>query len=484
MIKLRLLMLSISCILIYLIYWSSTINFELSTNVEGEIIPSGKVRKIQNLEGGIIKKINVSEGSIVNSGDIIIELERVKSQSEIGEIKTRIAFLEAEIITIRSIIKKNKPKYSKYLTKNYPEIVEASELQYKSILESKLSQKKLLNGKIGSEKEKKYAERSLINGKINQNQNTIKIAENKLKDRKLKLKDRKEALELIQKQIDIGKDLLKENIISELQLLEMQGTKQAIKSDINDTNSEINDTNQFIDELKSEIKNLNLEIKSKDKIYNTEIKNLSLEILVNEKKLNEELSEKFHFYVEEKQKFTTRLERYEDQLGRKFLTSPINGTVKKMNFFTIGGVVKPGEEIIEIVPMNETLIIEAKLPVSEIGYIKVGQETIVRLGGTDGVIFNPINGKVSLISPDTIKANDNENFYMIQIKTDASKFSNKNRDYLLYPGLKVNCNIIVGERSLLENLLAPFLYVNSKALTEHVWMGNNSIPNFNEIFNN
>ena len=93
MFKLRLLMFSISFILIFLAYWSTTIYFELSTNVDGEIIPTGKVRKIQNLEGGIIKRINVTEGRSVNAGDVIIELERVSSQSEIGEIQTRIAFL-------------------------------------------------------------------------------------------------------------------------------------------------------------------------------------------------------------------------------------------------------------------------------------------------------------------------------------------------------------------------------------------------------
>ena len=279
-----------------------------------------------------------------------------------------------------------------------------------------------------------------------------------------------EALLLIQKQIDIGKDLFKENIISELQFLEMQGTKQSIKSEINDTNSEISDMKQIIEKLTSENKNLKGEGISKDKIYDNKIKNLSLEIKLNENKLNKELSETLHFYVEEKQKFSTRLERYEDQLGRKYLTSPINGTVKKMNFFTIGGVIKPGEEILEIVPANEKLIIEAKLPVSEIGYIKIGQETIIRLGGTDGVIFNPIQGKVSLISPDAIKQGDNENFYIIQIQTNSSKFSNKNREYLLYPGLNVSCNIIIGERSLLENLIAPFLYINEKAFKEHVWL--------------
>ena len=470
MIKLRLLMFLISSILIVSIYWASTINFELSTSVEGKIIPSGKVRKIQNLEGGIIKKINVSEGSIVNTGDIIIELERVSSQSEIGEIKTRIAFLEAEIISINAIIRKLKPKYPNMLKDNFPEILEASVLRYETILDSKNSEKRLLNGKIKSEKQKNIADNEIINGKISINLSTIDISKNKLKDRKLKLQDMQEALLLIQKQIDIGKDLLKENIISELQFLEMQGTKQSIKSEINDTNSEISDMKQIIEKLKSENKNLKAEGISKDKIYDNKIKNLLLEIKLNENKLNKELSETLHFYVEEKQKFSTRLERYEDQLGRKYLTSPINGTVKKMNFFTIGGVIKPGEEILEIVPANEKLIIEAKLPVSEIGYIKIGQETIIRLGGTDGVIFNPIQGKVSLISPDAIKQGDNENFYIIQIQTNSSKFSNKNREYLLYPGLNVSCNIIIGERSLLENLIAPFLYINEKAFKEHVWL--------------
>ena len=132
MLKIRLVVFTIFLSFLSYIYYANETLIEISTSVEGEIIPFGKIRKVQNLEGGIIKKINIKEGMVVKKGDVLLELEKVISKSEIGEIKSRLAFLQSEIIFYKSILDNKKPIIDKNLKKNFFEIFNSSKLQYLS----------------------------------------------------------------------------------------------------------------------------------------------------------------------------------------------------------------------------------------------------------------------------------------------------------------------------------------------------------------
>ena len=113
------------------------------------------------------------------------------------------------------------------------------------------------------------------------------------------------------------------------------------------------------------------------------------------------MSERYQAYIEERSKYNNRLKRYQDKLLRKVVKSPISGIIQEVYFFTQGGVVKPGEEIMSIVPQDEQLIVEAKLPVVDIGYVSLTQNVTIRLQGNEGFAYAPISGNISFISPDT-----------------------------------------------------------------------------------
>ena len=125
-------------LLVGFIFYAKTTEIEISTKVQGEIIPFGNIRKVQNLEGGIIKKIYVKEGAKVDEGDVLLDLEMIISESEVGEINSRLAFLETEIIFLRSILD-GKTSFKKIKINNkFPEIFKASKIQYSS-LQSKIN---------------------------------------------------------------------------------------------------------------------------------------------------------------------------------------------------------------------------------------------------------------------------------------------------------------------------------------------------------
>ena len=165
------------------------------------------------------------------------------------------------------------------------------------------------------------------------------------------------------------------------------------------------------------------------------------------------------------------------------MVSPIDGIVK-VNVFTIGGVVKPGMDLVEIVP-NRRSGSRADLPVSEVGFVNANQKVVIRLIGSHGSQYEALEGRVSQVSPDTIRKEDGTEFYQVKIITNSDHFVDGLNRYDLRPGLLVDCRFVVLERSLLENLVAPIITTKNKAFSENVWTSRDErskwLSNFSQI---
>ena len=153
------------------------------------------------------------------------------------------------------------------------------------------------------------------------------------------------------------------------------------------------------------------------------------------------------------------MKKLRDNLSRTTIVAPVDGVVKNLFFVTEGGVIKPGGAILDIVPTKDSLIVEAKLPNSDIGFVKPGQSAVVKLSSADSVNFGQINGTVFQISPDTEEDEDDKRivFYKILIETEQSYFQSKDKIYQLVPGVKVLASIHIGERTVANYLLSPFI---------------------------
>ena len=148
-----------------------------------------------------------------------------------------------------------------------------------------------------------------------------------------------------------------------------------------------------------------------------------------------------------------------DNLSRTVIVAPVDGVVKNLFFVTIGGVIRPGEAILDIVPTKDNLIVEARLQESDIGFVKPGQNAVVKLSSSDAVNFGQIEGIVDRISPDT-EQDENDNrivFYNIFVELEQNYFESKEKTYYLVPGVKVTASIQIGERTLANYLLSPFM---------------------------
>jgi adhesin transport system membrane fusion protein len=185
-------------------------------------------------------------------------------------------------------------------------------------------------------------------------------------------------------------------------------------------------------------------IEKKENITNEFVQNARNELQVAQRDLSE---------------LNETIKALNDNLERTSINAPVDGIVKNLFFVTEGGVIRPGEAILDLVPTRDSLIVEARLQDSDIGFVQVGQSAVVKLSSADSVNFGQLNGIVTQISPDT-EEDENDNrivFYKILLETDKNYFESNDKIYQLVPGVKVNASIHIGQRTVANYLLSPFI---------------------------
>ena len=247
------------------------------------------------------------------------------------------------------------------------------------------------------------------------------------KTMKKNIKNIEKRYQLVKEQTDISEKLLKAEATNRFKHLELLG--------------ELSNLEGQLDEQKSKLETL---------------------LLNFDQELNSELSQ----LKKEKSELVKRIKKYSDSLNRTILKSPVSGIVKFISVNSKGAIVAPGVTVVEIVPEDDRLIIEARLPLSEIGYVKNGLNTKIRLNSSEGSRFKPISGKVVFVGADRISADNQTGYYLVKIETDQNSFVKGNEIYKLYSGVPVAVGIITGRRSFLDYFLSPFLNKITFSLSE------------------
>ena len=155
-----------------------------------------------------------------------------------------------------------------------------------------------------------------------------------------------------------------------------------------------------------------------------------------------------------------------DQVLRTIVKSPSNGIVQKLHVNTIGGAIKPAQDLIEIVPTDYNLIIEVKILPKDIAFIYHGQKAIVKFSAYDFSIYGGLDGHVINISPDTITEKDDKTYYLVRIETEKNYIGEKDKQMKIIPGMIADVDIITGKKTILDYILKPILKTKQYTFTE------------------
>lgn len=394
--------------------WSYNATLDEVTRGEGRIIPSSQTQIVQHLEGGIVSEILVREGRIVEQGQPLMRIENKTAEAELAEkskqyvnLLATAARLEAEAANADTIT------FPSDVTTRAPELAVAEQRLFERRRDQLLQQIQILQ----DQRAQKRQELQEVNGTRTQVQKQLKLAEDELA--------------LLQ-------PLVNQGVSPRIDLIRLQ-------QKIEDLNAQIETAGLAAPRIRSSVSEAQRRIDEKYSSFQTEAQQELNVTRVEASRLAEDISAGV------------------DRATRTEVRSPVKGTVNKVLINTIGGVVRPGDNLIEIVPLEDALLVEARIKPSDRAQLFPGLKAVVKLSAYDFSIWGGLDAELIDISADTITDEQGETFYRIRLRTDET---NLGEDKPIIPGMTASVDILTGEKTVLQYMLKPILKAQQNALRE------------------
>lgn len=401
---------------VFVVLWAHFAVVDEVTRGQGKAIPSSKLQKIQNLEGGIVSEIFVHEGQIVEAGAPLLRLDDTRFSSNVGEaeadrlrLSLRIERLSAEI--------------------------EGRELTFPASAE-------------GVALVQSGDERALYESRQRQLRDEVAGLEEQLVQRRQELREFisrqsqfSRSLALLREEIAMSEPLVAQGAVSQVEVLRLKRAEIENRGQLESTNLAIPRGESAIKEIERKIDETRARFRS--------------EALAQLNEARTELS-----------KLQATGKALEDRVNRTLVTSPMRGIVKQLLVNTIGGVIQPGSDLVEIVPLDDTLMVQASIRPQDIAFLHPGQPAVIKFTAYDYTIYGGLQASLEQIGADTITDEEGNSFYLITLRTEKSHLGREDNPLLIIPGMVASVDIITGKKSVLSYLLKPITRARAEALRE------------------
>ena len=407
---------AVALVIVSLIAWANYAEIDERTQGSGRMIPSQQIQVVQNLEGGIIREIRVHEGDSVKKGQTLVIIDNTGAGSSFAESKSVINELRARVVRLQA---------------------EAGIKSFNAGSAGAADIKELLV------KEKRLYDTNIIRKK-----SEIGILEQRLEQRRIELagtrleiKSLESSRKMMAREIELTEPMFEKRLVSELEFIQL---KQKVLDKKHEHESAIKNAESLVSKIK-EAENQIQEIESRHR---------------------GEAQEELNKALVEIERMRENQVAIEDRVTRTNVRSPVDGTVKQLLINTVGGVVRPGMDIIEIVPYEKRLLVEAKIRPSDIAFLYPGLKAIVKLTAYDFAIYGGLDGAVVHISADTITDERQEEFYLVRIMTDKNYLGTETNKKHIIVGMTAQVDIITGKKTIMQYLMKPILRAKNNALRE------------------
>ena len=395
-----------AAVLIFIV-WASFAEVDEITRGSGEVIPFGENQVIQNLEGGIVQAIDVQEGDRVTAGEILLKIGNSESYSQYASNELTLGELQAKA-------------YRLYAEANdKPFVAEATEdPELASLIE--LERNLYMTDKVQFE-----AQDSVIVQQIEQKKHELTEAEKKVEHLET-------ALSLVNEEITMTEPMVEEGVKSRVDFLRLKRDANDIHERLTAARLSMPRFQSVITEYRKKREENRLLFKSKAQ---SELTKVSAEI----------------------ERIKANKTALSDQVERTVVRSPVDGIVQRLFVHTISGVVKPGEDLVEIVPSDDNLYLEVKIKPSDIAFIHPGADAMVKVSAYDFAIHGGLKGTVISISPDTVTDEQGDTYYKIHIKTEKNFLGSPEQPKKIITGMTVDADIVTGQKTVMQYILKPIL---------------------------
>lgn len=401
---------------VFALFWAHFAVVDEVTRGDGKAIPSSKLQKIQNLEGGIVAELFVREGQIVEAGAPLLRLDDTRFTSNVGETEADRLAMQARVERLQAEVDGTELELSPDLVKAAPGLAQSELALFKS-------RQQQLKDEIGGLQEQ------------------LVQRQQELREFGSKRSQYARSLELLSQEIRMSEPLVAEGAISQVEVLRLRRAEIENRGQMEATDLAIPRAQAAIKEVQRKIDETRGRFRS--------------EALGNLNEARTDLS-----------KAQATGKALEDRVSRTLVTSPVRGIVKQMLVNTIGGVIQPGSDLVEIVPLDDNLLVEARIRPQDIAFLHPGQKAVVKFTAYDYTIYGGLQAKLEQIGADTVTDEDGNSFYLIQLRTDRSHLGSDEAPLLIIPGMVASVDIMTGKKSILSYLLKPILRARAEALRE------------------
>ena len=413
----RLTIWAIIAFFVFLVVWAGFSQIDEVTRGDGKAIPSSKLQKIQNLEGGIVAELYVKEGQIVEAGAPLIRLDDTRFVSNAGETEALRLAMQLSVERLSAQVDDRPLNIPDDVLKAAP----SQAANERSLYESRRQQ---LKDEVGGLQEQ------------------LVQRQQELREFTSKQGQYRSQLSLQRQEINMSEPLVAQGAVSPVEVLRLKRAEMETRGQLDATTLAIPRAESAIKEVQRKIDETRGKFRS--------------EALTQLNEARTELN---------KAESTGRA--LEDRVSRTLVTSPVRGIVKQLLVNTVGGVIQPGSDMVEIVPLDDTLLVEAKIRPQDIAFLHPGQEAVVKFTAYDYTVYGGLKAKLERIGADTITDEDKKTtYYMITLRTDRSHLGTDEKPLLIIPGMVASVDIITGKKSILSYLLKPIIKARAEALHE------------------
>lgn len=403
-------------LVVLLLIWAAWADLDEVTRGQGQVVAAQRTQIIQNLEGGILREIMVREGAVVEKNQPLARLDDLGAASQYRDAMNKA--LENQVALVRLEAEKNEtePVFDAALRAKAPQIVADQEEVFQT------------------RRDKFTSEIQLLESQHKQRLNDV----DEQRGRKIQMEG---TLALAEERRDIAKPLVERKLFSKVDYLDLEQKVLTLHGDIEALSSTMAKAAEAAQEAQ---------------------RKLSLRKAEMEAQISEEINKR----RTELTSLQETLSAGSDRVTRTELRSPVRGTVKQIVLNTLGGVVRPGEPIMEVVPLDDTLLVEVRVRPADIAFIHADQKAMVKISAYDYSIYGGLEARVEQISADTIEDRKGEFYYLVKLRTKKNAISYRNEQLPIIPGMVATVDIISGKKSILDYLLKPILKARQNALRE------------------
>ena len=399
------------------VVWAAFANIGETTVGEGKVIPSSQIQVVQNLEGGIIAEVRVKIGDIVKKNQILMLIDDTRYTSSFRENKAKNDALNAKIARLNAEISGKPIDMPASVRRDNPDLAERELTQYRS----------------------RQAE---FNANAEAFKKQIDQRTQELKEKRTRLEQINTSLQLLDKELTMSRPLVKQGAMSEVELLRLERQANDLKGELDSTRITIPKLDAAVAEARQRLEGYVAKFRS------------------------DALGELNQVRAEQEGTAATSV-ALKDRVERAVVRSPVNGTVKSVKVTTIGGVVQPGSELLEIVPLEDNLLVEAKVKPRDIAFLRPGQEALVKITAYDFSIYGGFPAKLENISADSITdEKKGDSYYLVQVRTTSNVPARSDKPLAIIPGMTATVHIQTGEKTFLHYLLKPIIKTKEMAFRE------------------